>query len=48
MQQVEFTSLDAECAAYLSALVTVELCNEVHRDKPNTGFAVALRDCCQG
>ena len=27
MQQVEFTSRDAECVAYLSALVTVELCN---------------------
>lgn len=41
MQQVEFTSRDAECVAYLSALVTVELCNEIHRDKPNT----AIRRC---
>ena len=41
MQQVEFTSRDAECVAYLSALITVELCNEIHRDKPNT----AIRRC---
>ena len=41
MQQVEFTSRDAEACAYLSALVTVELCNEIHRDKPNT----AIRRC---
>lgn len=44
MQQVEFTSRDAECVAYLSALVTVELCAEVHRNgKPNT----AIRKCIQ-
>lgn len=39
---IEFTSRDAECVAYLSALVTVELCNEIHKhDKPNT----AIRKC---
>lgn len=42
MQQVEYTSRDAECVAYLSALVAVELYNEIHRDgKPNT----AIRKC---
>ena len=41
MQQVEYTARDAECIAYLSAMVTVELCNEIHRDKPNT----AIRRC---
>lgn len=41
---IEYTSRDAECVAYLSALVTVELCAEVHRHgKPNT----AIRNCCQ-
>ncbi len=40
---IEFTSRDEECVAYLSALVTVELCNEVHKHgKPNT----AIRNCC--
>lgn len=39
---IEYTSRDAECVEYLSALVTVELCNEIHRDgKPNT----AIRKC---
>lgn len=37
-----YTSRDAECVAYLSALVTVELCAEVHRaGKVNT----AIRRC---
>lgn len=39
---IEYTSRDAECVAYLSALVTVELCAEVHRSgKVNT----AIRQC---
>ena len=38
-----YTSRDAECIAYLSSLVTVELCAEVHRKaKPNT----TIRNCC--
>ena len=37
-----YTSRDAEACAYLSALVTVELCAEVHRKgKVNT----AIRRC---
>lgn len=39
---IEYTSRDAECCAYLSALVTVEICNELHKSgKPNT----AIRRC---
>lgn len=39
---IEYTSSDAECVAYLSALVTVELCAEFHRSgKVNT----AIRHC---
>lgn len=44
MQGVEYTSREAECVAYLSALVTVELCAEFHRNgKPNT----AIRRCIE-
>lgn len=40
---IEYTSRDQECIAYLSALVTLELCAEIHRKgKPNT----AIRKCC--
>lgn len=40
---IEYPSRDAECIAYLSALVTLELCAEIHRKgKPNT----AIRKCC--
>lgn len=39
---IEYTARDAECCAYLSALVTVEICNEIHQHgKPNT----AIRRC---
>lgn len=40
---IHYTSRDDECIAYISALVTLELCAEIHRhDKPNT----AIRKCC--
>lgn len=45
---IEFTSRDAECVAYLSALVTVELCNENHRDKPNTAIRRCVARCFRG
>lgn len=39
-----YTSRDEECIAYISALVTLELCAEIHRKgKPNT----AIRRCCK-
>lgn len=38
-----YTSRDAECVTYLSALVTVELCHQFHyHAKPNS----AIRACC--